>query len=344
MFQSALKGSFRTAEVAVLLLCLLLLLVIGYGRESGRTGESYLYPAADRLHLYESRESDDLSRRLPSIKSLADSGITLVPNLAPASLPGDIGEINGDERKTMFVRALLPHLVFQNSVIASDRASLTEYIAKRNEGTESRAVLPSRIRGLFRKYRLVNAVSTGFPGHEAMERLLMRVDGIPVSMALAQAANESGWGASRFAREGNNIFGQWKFGGSDGMVPEERPEGATYSLAVFPNISVAVERYFLNLNTHRAYEKFRLLRAGMRRRGMQPDPRALATTLGSYSERGEDYVLDLIAIIRQNHLVLLDRAALVSASHTRGVFATLYLPRKLREGTVVPRSGGSGKV
>lgn len=344
MPETAIRGSLRRTELVVLILCLIILLIFSYSRKNLRGGQSYLYPAADRLHLYRTDETAELSRKLPSIKSLADSGITLVPNLAPASLPEDIGEVNGDERKSIFVRALLPHLVFQNSVIAAERAAVMEFRTELDEGGSIHDELSERVKVLFRKYRLTSRALRNISDPKALDALLDRVDQIPVSMALAQAANESGWGASRFATEGNNVFGQWKFRGPEGMVPEERPEGATYSLAVFPNLSVAVERYFLNLNTHRAYRKFRQLRAGMRRRQMQPDPCALATTLKNYSERGEDYVLDLMAIIRQNNLLLLDKAALVDSSHTKGVFTTLYLPLKPEGMTVESLSGGPDKA
>jgi len=344
MPETEIRGSLRRTELTVLILCLVVLLIFAYSRKNRHDGQSYLYPAADRLHLYKTDETAELSRKLPSIKSLAENGITLVPNLAPAYLPEDMGDVNSDERKSIFVRSLLPHLVFQNSVIAAERAALMELRANLKAGDSISDELSERVKGLFRKYKLSSRVASNISDPKALDALLDRVDQIPVSMALAQAANESGWGASRFATEGNNIFGQWKFKGPEGMVPEERPEGATYSLAVFPNLSVAVERYFLNLNTHRAYRKFRQLRAGMRRRQIEPDPCALATTLKNYSERGEDYVLDLMAIIRQNNLLLLDKAALVDSSHTKGVFATLYLPLKPEGVTAESLSGGPGKV
>jgi len=154
------------------------------------------------------------------------------------------------------------------------------------------------------------------------------VDIIPVSLAIAQAAHESGWGRSRFALEGNNLFGHWKMNGPEGMIPAARPEGESYSLALFTTISEAVERYFVNLNTHPAYRHFREYRSSMRERGMEPDPFILVGALERYSERGQEYILDIVSLIRQNSFELLDHAVLAGDAEPSGEIITLFLRNK----------------
>ena len=143
-----------------------------------------------------------------------------------------------------------------------------------------------------------------------LKRLLKRVDIMPTSMALAQAAEESGWGTSRFSREGNAIFGEWTFSGSEGLVPLEREAGKTHKVRAFRSLLDSVRSYARNLNTHRAYRKLRTLRQRMRRDGTPIRGRRLIETLTSYSERGMDYVKDLRAIMSVNKLDGLDAAKL----------------------------------
>jgi len=144
-----------------------------------------------------------------------------------------------------------------------------------------------------------------------IDGLIQRLDVVPVSLALAQAASESGWGTSRFVREGNALFGEWTYSKKDmGIAPAERDEGAIHRVRAFPSLLDSVRSYVLNLNTHRAYKKFRTLRARLQRSGAALDGYALAGTLDKYSERGEVYVGELRAIMEQNSLRRLDDARL----------------------------------
>ena len=130
----------------------------------------------------------------------------------------------------------------------------------------------------------------------------MRVDEVPVSLVLAQAANESGWGTSRFAAEGNALFGQWSFGGS-GMLPsEQRASLGDYRVAAFESPLLSVIAYMRNLNTHNAYARLRELRAAARAAGEEPSGYELAAGLDRYSERGQDYVDELRSMIDFNGL------------------------------------------
>lgn len=135
-----------------------------------------------------------------------------------------------------------------------------------------------------------------------LAELLLRVDVIPPSLVLAQAANESAWGTSRFALEGNNLFGQWCFEEGCGLVPKRRARGATHEVKSFDSVASAVRAYFNNINTNQSYEYLRELRADMREEEQQIDSMVLAFGLGRYSQRGDHYVDEVQNIILQNDL------------------------------------------
>ncbi|MEK9723436.1 MAG: glucosaminidase domain-containing protein, partial [Rhodospirillaceae bacterium] len=140
--------------------------------------------------------------------------------------------------------------------------------------------------------------------------LLKRVDIVPVSMALAQAAEESGWGTSRFSREGNAIFGEWTFSDAKGLVPLRRDTGKSHRVRAFKSLLHSVRAYARNLNTHRAYRGFRTKRLDMRTDGVPLRGRPLIETLTRYSERGPAYVKGLHKIMTVNNLDRLDEARL----------------------------------
>ena len=146
-----------------------------------------------------------------------------------------------------------------------------------------------------------------------LDELLVRVDIIPTSLALAQAAEESGWGTSRFAHQGNALFGQRATGDEPGLAPVERATEEHVRVRAYETLGAAVRSYARNLNTHPAYERFRAERAENRSQGAEPGGHALAPTLTRYSERGAAYVASLRAIIRLNRLESFDKARLVAA-------------------------------
>ncbi len=127
-----------------------------------------------------------------------------------------------------------------------------------------------------------------------------RVDGLPTDLVLAQAANESAWGTSRFAREGNNLFGQWCFRPGCGIVPAGRAAGAQHEVAHFETVSQSVGSYMHNLNTGPSYQHFREIRARIREQGSEPGAAELVAGLANYSARGLEYVDELRAMIRHN--------------------------------------------
>ncbi|NIP49271.1 MAG: flagellar biosynthesis protein FlgJ, partial [Phycisphaerae bacterium] len=146
--------------------------------------------------------------------------------------------------------------------------------------------------------------------HRIRSLLLRRVDTLPPALVLAQAANESAWGTSRFARLGNNIFGEWTFKPGTGIVPEGRPEGATYEVRKFKSIYQSIRSYINNINRHNAYRNLRRIREKLRKSSKQVTGTALAKGLEKYSQRGEAYVKEIQLMIRQNNLERINTASL----------------------------------
>ena len=140
------------------------------------------------------------------------------------------------------------------------------------------------------------------------ETLLSRVDMIPMSLALVQSANESAWGTSRFAREGNNFFGQWCFNKGCGIVPASRPLGEAYEVRKFKNVAESVRSYMNNLNSHFQYDAMREMRQKRRQSGQRVTGPILAQGLYGYSIRGLDYVSELLSMIASNDLLKYDLA------------------------------------
>src|SRR5690606_24219440 len=138
-----------------------------------------------------------------------------------------------------------------------------------------------------------------------------RVDILPSSLVLAQAANESAWGTSRFALEGNNFFGQWCWSEGCGLVPQQRHSGAAHEVQSYASVADSVRSYFMNINTFPSYLELRRTRQRLRDQGKPLDRHALAEGLERYTERGAEYVKEVRAIIQVNELHLRDREPMV---------------------------------
>jgi Bax protein len=138
-------------------------------------------------------------------------------------------------------------------------------------------------------------------------QLLVNVDVLPPSLVLSQAANESAWGTSRFAKLGNNYFGQWCFEHGCGLVPKKRDSDKAHEVAAFNSPKESLESYMQNLNSHPAYQPLRNIRAQLRREKQAVTGMALAAGLTSYSERGQEYIAELRAMIKFNKLSKYDK-------------------------------------
>ncbi len=230
-------------------------------------------------------------------------GVQAVPRLFLSSLPYDLKEIKQTaERKSLFFRTLLPLVLKINEDILAERAKIWRLRHRLQMG---QAIHPEEriwLDSIFNRYGVKQ---------NDFNWLLRRLDVVPPSLALAQAAEESGWGTSRFAREGNALFGQWTFNPNDkGIVPAGRAEGKTHRIRAFDTLAGSLKAYVHNLNTHKAYEKLRTQRKIMRTNKEALNGSVLATTLDKYSERGQQYVVGLQALIEKNNLNRFDKVTL----------------------------------
>ena len=202
----------------------------------------------------------------------------------------------GDERKESFIRYFVPLITAKNAEILKDRNILLEM--------RSRSV----DLGFFEQRSLyVMAKSYALQEFDRentqhWNELLKRINSVPASLALAQAANESAWGTSRFAQEGNNFFGQWCFQSGCGLVPKNRTAGKTHEVVKFKSPAESVEAYINNLNRNSAYESLHSLRAQRAGENGSFNGIELAGGLLKYSERGQEYVLEIQSMIRINKL------------------------------------------
>ena len=226
-----------------------------------------------------------------------------VPRLFLASLPADIQKLAGvSKRKITFIKSTLPLILHVNELILQDRRRL-ESIHQRVAGGGALAAEDSAW-----LEELAKLYGADRPDPAA---LLKRVDIIPPSLAIAQAAEESGWGTSRFAREGNALFGQRAYKAHrKGIVPHKRDDGKKFRVRAFDHLIDGVKAYAHNLNSHFAYKDFRAARAGMRAETGSVDGCRLAGALKRYSERGADYISAIRQIMRVNTLRVFDRARL----------------------------------
>ena len=223
-----------------------------------------------------------------------------VPPVMLRAVPAGLADVEQlDERKVIFIRLMLPLVLKVDEGIAADRARLMTLDAQIRRG-ETLVGADAAWRAEMCDQYDVDA------GPRAVSRLLTRVDIVPPSLALAQAALETGWGTSHQARKGRNLFGH----------TIDRGEGDGAELVAFPTLLDAVQAYVHNLNTHRAYATLRRARGLARHQGRFPEGETMANALTSYSELGQAYVKDVRAVMRKNGLTRLDHARL---SATQGI-------------------------
>lgn len=207
------------------------------------------------------------------------------------------------DRKIAFFEFIKRLIYVENTSIRQRRAKVKEAIGDLQQGLALSESVAHDIQNWLDKYGVEDAISDV----RTLNRLLKRMDVIPASLAMAQAANESAWGTSRFAREGNNLFGQWCFRAGCGIAPAERPPGATHEVRVFAFPFDSVAAYVHNLNTHRTYAKLRNLRLALRESGKPVTGLALVDGLHGYSQEGTRYVRWITQIIVKNNLTPADR-------------------------------------
>jgi len=235
----------------------------------------------------------------------AHSPDTVSESAQVAPFPRDLARVTSiPERKHRFLDALVPVVEAENQRVAEERRWLE---SRRSALATGRLFARERrtLAALAREYRLpahLRPPATGPVPTATVAELLLRVDTLPSSLVLAQAAMESGWGTSRFVHEGNNLFGQWVTGDTPGLAPRDAAPTADYRLAAYDSAAKSVRSYLRNINTHRAYRSLRRLRARLRAEGRPVDGITLAAGLRAYSQRGEAYVTEIRRIIRHNRL------------------------------------------
>ena len=225
----------------------------------------------------------------------------LVKPISLTLLPTEIKKIeNSKKRKNLFIQIILPLIIKENNNIRLDRKKLFNILNKSKNTKVERVWLNSK----FKKYGVAN---------KDLSTLKIRMDEVPVSMAIAQAAKETGWGTSRFAQEGNALFGQWTWSG-EGIKPSEADNDSTHKVMKFKVLQASVRAYQRNLNTHSSYKNFRGARAELRDEGKKLDSMILTEYLDKYAETGKEYVRVLQQIIKQNNLTDFDEARLLPSS------------------------------
>ena len=216
-------------------------------------------------------------------------------------LPNEIKQIeNSKKRKSLFIKIILPLILEENNRILLDRKRLFRILNKNKNSKKEINWLNIK----FKQYGVLN---------KDIPTLKVRMDIVPVSLALAQAAKETGWGTSRFALEGNALFGQWTWSGN-GIKPAGAEDNTKHKVMKFKVLKASVRAYQRNLNTHSSYKSFRQLRAQLRDDNEQLDSLILADQLNNYAETGKEYTKILKQIIQQNSLKDFDEVKIMPLS------------------------------
>ena len=216
-------------------------------------------------------------------------------------LPNEIKKIESvKKRKQMFIQIILPLVIKENNRIRIDRKRLFTILNKNSNSLIEKKWLKKK----YKQY--------GVKLHD-LPTLKIRMDEIPVSLAIAQAAKETGWGTSRFALKGNALFGQWTWSG-EGLRPKNAEQGHDHKVMKFHSLKLSVRAYLRNLNTHSSYRSLRKARTLLRNKNEPLDSLALSGHLDKYAETGNEYVKVIQKIIIQNNLKDFDEARLMPYS------------------------------
>ena len=202
---------------------------------------------------------------------------------------------NIQKQKEKFFEILRPLVKEENIKIKKEREFVENFFDEYYKTPITDAKKLQKIVKIAKKYRIKNIFNK--------KEYLIKIDTIPQSLVLAQAALESGWGKSRFAKEANNLFGEWTFG-KNGLIPQNREEGKNHKIRIFKSINDSIASYMLNLNRHRAYKEFRIARYKAKIGGKPFNGLKAAMTMQRYSQIGKKYNRLVSSIIRKNRLHL----------------------------------------
>lgn len=213
--------------------------------------------------------------------------------------PDSYYKLKSKEQKKEFIRILKPMIDKSNNKTLQERAFVENFLPQATR-RGFRLLNPDDLRELLKiskKYRVKNIFDK--------DEYLKRIDTVPLSLAIAQGAIESGWGKSRFVREANNVFGHWTWG-EFGLIPTGREEGKTHKIRIFKDMQSSVDAYILNLNRHYAYKLFRKVRLQKRKEGGAITGHEAADTMIYYSELRQKYVDMLHKVMKENNLLSYD--------------------------------------
>ena len=213
-----------------------------------------------------------------------------LPRIFFSQLPHDLGTYNLKHRKNIFITLILPLLLKGNENIKNEKKTINKYLNNKNF---------QKLRPYCIKYKIQEKYCTKNNFIYVKKQFTLKVDVLPISMMLAQAAIESGWGLSRFAKEGNALFGQWTWSKNSGLKPEKKPN-ANFYVKSFKNLQSSVDSYLLNLNTHIAYKKMRNFRYLIKIRNKEFKGIHFAKYLDRYAEIGYEYVKKVTKLIKIN--------------------------------------------
>ncbi len=289
-----------------LLLVLALLVLLRFDNNLTNPPNVPSYPVPQPVIRVES--SEELINLLKENGLWEINGKTAVPPLILSTFPDNIDGLDIDTKKKVFLNSLLPAALVALAEVNLEKQTLHKILSKlpggyqnlelsKDFGTWGRVLNMEEIDYLLfltSKYRTTRAL-----------KLVNRVDGVPLSLLLGQAAIESSWGSSRFAREGNNLFGIWTWG-EKGLIPYDREDGMTHKVAMYDSILDSVRAYLTMLNRLSPYSRFREIRR------QSNNPQLLAEGLILYSERGDSYVGELQNFIESNDLHRYDDCYLLS--------------------------------
>jgi len=278
------------------------------GIDSDRPVERFKYDSPEQL--------EELAKSLNYTPEAWQAGVREVPRIYITTIPSRWRDKTSDEmpvvdKKRAFFRLLGPLVLHANELILADRQALESIVTALRSGES----ISAREEAFMRETAVAYKVGEGegdidINDQALQDELIRRVDTLPPSLVLAQAAEESGWGTSRFAVEGNALFGMWTWG-DEGITPEQqRSEHGDHKIASYETPLHSVNAYMRNLNMHRGYETLRARRAELRSSGAKVTGWELAKTLTKYSERGQGYVDSLHGLMKTNVLMPTDDAYL----------------------------------
>ena len=225
----------------------------------------------------------------------------LVKPVSLSLLPEEMKKIESvKKRKNLFIQIILPLILEENALIRLDRKKLFDILNRSNNTDSEKKWFNNK----FKQYGVVN---------KDLSTLKIRMDVIPVSLAIAQAAKETGWGTSRFALEGNALFGQWTWSG-EGIKPAGADSKSKHKVMKFKILKASIRAYQRNLNTHSGYREFRIARAELRDNNEELDSLILSSYLDKYAATGKEYIKVIKKIIEQNNLSDFDDVELLPSS------------------------------